>query len=110
MGIFDGDFGADDAAIIGGIMGFAEEAIRDENRELDELDIDDMMMDSRIEKDIDLASFRRSYPELFKHILYTIVVQKYRWARNRRQEQLDLESVKDELDALARTEALLDEG
>lgn len=107
MGIFDGDFGAADAAIIGGIMGFAEEAIRDENREMDDLDIDGMLMDPRIEKNIDLASFKRSYPDLFKHILYTIVMQKYRWSRDRRQEQTDLESVKHELDALARTEALL---
>ena len=66
-----GDFGIEDAAIIGGILGFADEAIKDEQEGEGEYNNDDIEIDIDPEQitDTDLRLFYRENPELFKFLI-----------------------------------------
>lgn len=106
MGIFDDGFSNQDAAIIGGIMGFAEEAMREEARELEEDELEEKLIElDHSRGKIDLLAFKKQNPELFRRIVHIIVAQRRRWAEDRRA----FEEVKDELTALNRCEAMLNE-
>lgn len=65
------NFEIEDAAIMGGILGFADEAIKAEQE--DEENIKDAVEDIEIEpeeiSDEHLRSFCREYPELFKYMV-----------------------------------------
>jgi hypothetical protein len=100
---FDGDFDAKDAAIIGGIMGFAEESMREEDQELDDEELEEILLNDPSDRDVNLAAFKRSYPEMYRKIVHIIVRQRAVWAQERR----DFELVKDELRAMEKCEAML---
>lgn len=102
--MFDDGFDAKDAAILGGVIGFAEESMREEDRELEE-EIEEIFPDEEPSKNASLAAFRRSNPELYHKILRIAINQRITWAQERR----DYEEVKDELIAMERCEALLGE-
>jgi hypothetical protein len=102
---FGGDFDMGDAAIIGGIMGFAEEAIRDEQLgEGDGVDLDIKIDPSKI-NDVNLRLVYNQDPEFFIYIVKLVIKQNRKW----RNERLAREAVKDELEALQRSEELLEE-
>jgi hypothetical protein len=104
----DGDFGIDDAATLGGIMGFAEESMREEETRLEEDSFDDIEIDPRTIKDINLRLFYNGNPALFKHVVNT--VRKHVAAsRKRSQMRSDLREVQHELDAMRDTELLMNE-
>lgn len=65
------DFGIEDAAIIGGILGFADEAIRDEQEGENESNDDDTEIYIEPEQitDIDLRLFYNENPELFEFLV-----------------------------------------
>lgn len=63
------DFGIEDAAIMGGILGFADEAIRDEQEGENESNDDDIEVDPEQIADVDLRLFCREHPELFKFLI-----------------------------------------
>jgi len=102
--MFDDEFDTQDAVVIGGIMGFAEESLREENQEFDDIELEDLIPDTPPDRDASLAAFKRSNPELYRKIVHTIVKQRIMWA----QERKDFEEVKDELRAMARCEAMLE--
>lgn len=64
-----GDFGIEDAAIIGGILGFADEAIRDEQEGESESNYEDIEVDPEQIADVDLRLFCRENPELFRFLI-----------------------------------------
>ena len=106
MSIFDDGFDAEDATILGGIMGFAEESIRAEEESLDEEPEDDINIDMSEIKDTDLRLIYNMNPGLFKYIVNIIKRQTARW----RQDRIDREEVEEELEALRESEELLGEG
>lgn len=104
MNIFDDGFDAEDAAYLGGVIGFAEESIRAEE-ELDE-ELEDLIdIDLSKTKETDLRLIYNMNPDLFKHIVNIIKRQRDKWRKDR----LDNEEVKDELRALAASEEMLEE-
>jgi len=69
------DFGIEDAAIIGGILGFADEATRDEQEGENEFNDDDTEIHIEPEQitDIDLRLFYNENPELFEFLVKHII-------------------------------------
>jgi hypothetical protein len=104
MSIFDDGFDAEDAAYLGGAIGFAEESIRAEEEQEEELE-DVVDIDLSGLKDVDLRLIYNMNPSLFKHIVNIIRKQKAKWRRDR----LDREEVSEELIALRESEELLEE-
>lgn len=100
MDIFDGDFTAEDAAVVGGMMGFAEESVREENQELPELSEDQSDIESAADNEVNLRLIRNANPELFRYIISIAQRQSIKWAQERRER----EAVSDELEAMARSE------
>ena len=100
-----GSFDSGDAAILGGILGFAEEAFRDENFSEDangDIHID---VDSGDIKDVNLRLVYNQDPEFFKYIVRLVIKHNRKW----KNERLAREALKVELDALKRSEELLKE-
>jgi len=69
------NFGIEDAAIVGGLLGFADEAIRDEQEDENGYDGDDAEIDIDPEQitDIDLRLFYNENPELFEFLVKKII-------------------------------------
>lgn len=65
------DFGAEDAAALGGMFGFAEEAAREENKsEKDPIELnEDGVLDEKLLDDADLRLLRNQDPAFFYHIV-----------------------------------------
>jgi len=111
MDPFDGEFDAKDAAIIGGIMGFAEESMREENRQPDEVE-EDVDMPSGGDVDVTMRLLRNENPGLFDYVVKAVLKHKRQWAKDRRereQHMRDMAEVGHELEAMARTERMLEE-
>ena len=104
MTIFDDGFDIEDAAYLGGAIGFAEESIRAEEEEPNEEPEEDIDVDLPEIKDTDLKLIYNMNPDLFKYIVGIIKRQQAKWRRDR----LDNEEVADELQALRETEAMLE--
>lgn len=106
-GFFDGDFTNADAAAVGGMMGFAEESMREEERGLEDPETTALSKEVKEASFSDerLRVFSRSYPELFEHILMIASRQTEQWRRDREA----YEEVKDELEAMEACEAMLNE-
>lgn len=104
MSIFDDGFDAEDAAYLGGAIGFAEESIRAEEEQEEELE-DIVDIDLSGLKEVDLRLIYNMNPGLFKHIVNIAKKQKAKWRRDR----LDREEVSEELIALRESEELLEE-
>ena len=104
MSIFDDGFDAEDAAYLGGAIGFAEESIRAEEEQEEEPE-DVIDVDPSVLKEVDLRLVYNMNPGLFKHIVNIIKKQRARWRRDR----LDREEVEDELEALEASEKMLEE-
>ncbi len=101
----DGDFGLDDAALLGGMMGFAEESIREEEKIFRE-EYEDIEINPDDISDVNMRLFYNGNPDLFKHIINTV----RRHAANGRmiaQMKKDKAEVQHELDAMAKTEKLI---
>lgn len=104
-GPFDGDFTNADAAAVGGMMGFAEESMREEERGLEDPDTTALSREVKEESFSDerLRVFSRSYPELFEHIVKIASRQTEQWRKDREAR----EEVKDELEAMAACEEMM---
>ncbi len=104
MSLFDGDFDAEDAAILGGIAGFAEESMREEDRKPeDNEDYDSIVVDLENPKEINLRLIRNMNPELFRYVVSLVAKHNKKW----RQQRLAREAIQDELKAMAETEELM---
>ena len=103
MSIFDDGFDIEDAAYLAGAIGFAEESIRAEEEQEEELE-DMIDIDLSGPKEVDLKLVYNMNPGLFKHIVNIIKRQKAKWRRDR----LDREEVSEELKALEESEELLE--
>lgn len=70
-----GNFRIEDAAIVGGLLGFTDEAIRDEQAGENGYDGDDAEIDIDPEQitDIDLRLFYNENPELFEFLVKKII-------------------------------------
>jgi hypothetical protein len=101
--IFDDGFDAKDAAIMGGVIGFVEESMREEDRVFEDEEFEEKLLERVSNRDVNLVSFSRSHPDLFRKIVHTIVAQRAQWAQERR----DFEEVKEELIAIEKCEAML---
>lgn len=100
--MFDDGFDAEDATILGGAMGFAEESMRAEEEGLNE-DAEEEDFDVSELKEVNLRLVYNTNPGLFKYIVKLIRKQKEKWANDRRAR----EEVAEELEALEKSEAML---
>jgi len=95
------EFGAEEATMVGGIMGFAEESIREEDKIFDE---EDIIRNIDIDKmPFDIRAFAISNPNKFEHLLSICL----KHAKTRRDERInmlqleqDIENNRDELEAM----------
>jgi len=88
MSLFDDGFDAEDATIIGGIMGFAEESIREEDRlpeDIEEIDDADIA-----EQNINMKLLRNENPSLFAYVIEKVIEHKRKWAEARRQREQNM--------------------
>ena len=108
MSLFDGDFDMEDATILGGIAGFAEESLREENRDLSELDPSEESVKDEADKEISLRRLRNTEPALFEHIVKLVVEHRKAWAEQRRQRELEAEQVGHEIEAMEKAESKLE--
>lgn len=100
----DGDFGIDDAALLGGIIGFAEESIREEEAGLVDEKLEDIEVNPSKITDVDLKLFYNGNPELFNYVVNT--VRKHAaTAKMRKQMKNDIKEVQHEIDAMKESEA-----
>ncbi|KKL86841.1 hypothetical protein LCGC14_1940700 [marine sediment metagenome] len=100
----DGDFGIDDAALLGGVIGFAEESIREEEAGLVDEKLEDIEVNPSKITDVDLRLFYNGNPELFNHVVNT--VRKHAaTAKMCKQMKNDIKEVQHEIDAMKETEA-----
>lgn len=104
MGIFDDGFDAEDATILGGAMGFAEESMRAEEEGLNEEPEEEEFDFSEL-KEVDLRLIYNMNPDLFKHIVGLVRKQNAKWAADR----MDREEVAEELKALEESEKMLED-
>lgn len=106
---FDGDedFDIQDAAILGGIMGFAEESIREEEAGLVDEKLEDIEVNPNKIDDINLRLFYNGNPELFNHVVNT-VRKHIATSKARKQMKNDIKEVQHELDAMKESEAYID--
>jgi hypothetical protein len=99
----DGDFDIQDAAILGGIMGFAEESIREEEAKPAEEKFEDIEVNPNEITDINLRLFYNGNPALFNHVVNT--VRKHAaTAKARKQMKNDIKEVQHEIDAMKESE------
>ena len=111
MNMFDDGFDIEDATIIGGIMGFAEESMREENRQPDEIE-EEIEEPRGRSVSVTMRLLKNENPNLFAYVVKKVIEHKRKWAEARRQREQDMQDVVDvdhELKALARTEHLLEE-
>ncbi len=102
----DGDFGIDDAALLGGIMGFAEESIREEEAGLVDEKLENIEINPEKIDDVNLRLFYNGNPELFNHIVNT--VRKHAaTSKARKQMKNDIKEVQHEIDAMKESEAYM---
>ena len=106
------DFDWEDAAILGGIIGFVEESIREEERGFDD-DTDDDTLEERmreaVDRDVNLLQFRRENPQLYDFILKKVIEQRIKWRRDRLKREAMKRAESEfsyELEAMAKTETL----
>ena len=109
MDLFDGDFDSEDAAIFGGIAGFAEESIREENRTDDDVEASEESVKSESSKETSLRRMYNTNPSLFNHIVRLVVRHRKSWRKIREQKELELDQVGHELEAMKETEVELEE-
>jgi hypothetical protein len=95
----DIDFGAEEAALLGGVIGFAEESLREENRLPDDSDPD---IEPSNDGDVNLRLFRNGHPDLYKHIVKTVIRQRLRWQN----ESAAMQENADEIAAMNRCESM----
>jgi hypothetical protein len=100
-------FDITDMAFLGGVVGFVDEALAEENQFQDEDGPDplDVVSNNSVPNDVNIRLFRNGHPDLYEHIVRTISNQQKEWAKEREAR----ESIQPELDALAKCEKLLEE-
>ena len=107
-------FDVEDATIIGGIMGFAEESMREENRLPDEPDTEDYEPTSEVNnrhKDLVMRLLENENPGLFAYVVKKVLEHKRKWAEyraNKVRDMADRESVAHEIEAMDKTEEMLE--
>jgi len=104
MSLFDGDFDVEDATIVGGIMGFASEAFKDESAELEE-DFEEIEINPKDLKEPNLRLIYNNNPGLFNYVVNVVRKQNKEWKEAR----LAREAVMHELEAMAACERMLEE-
>lgn len=111
MSIFDDGFDMEDATIIGGIMGFAEESIREENIQPDDVEEEKPEAENISDQKTNLRLLENENPGLVAYLIKTVIEHKKKWAEARlrkKQELRDLEEVRHELSAISKTEQLVE--
>jgi hypothetical protein len=105
MNIFDDGFDAEDACILGGILGFAEESMQAEEEGSEKAPEEEIEIDSSEIKGTDLRLIYNTNPGLYKYIANIVRKQKIKWEKDR----LARESVAEEIAALEESEAMLED-
>jgi len=84
MNLFDGDFDAEDAAILGGVLGFADESVQEEERSPEEVE-DDNREEVLVKEisDTDMKLFYNDDPEFFEDIVKLAKYHRKIWARKK---------------------------
>jgi len=109
--MFDDDFDTEDATIIGGIMGFAEESMREENRQPEDIE-EEPDLEGVGPTNTTMRLLKSENPGLFAYVAKKVIEHKKKWSeykRQRSQDMSDIDSVRHELEAMERTEHLLEE-
>jgi len=80
------DFDWDDATSLGGIIGFAEESIREEDAVLEELDDPDVdYQEPANSGDLIIRLFKSGHPKEYEWLVKKIIEQRLAWAKAERQ-------------------------
>lgn len=104
MSIFDDGLDIEEALTLAGAIGFAEESIKAEE-ELGEDPEEEAEIDFSEIKEIDLKLIHNMNPSLYKYITNIVRSQKIKWEKDR----LARGAVAEELAALEKTEAMLED-
>ncbi len=98
----DGDFDAQDAAMLGGIAGFAEESMREENNFPEDINnYEEVEIDPRTIDDTDMRLFYNDSPELFNHVVNTVRKHILR-GKEIAQTKKDIDAIAYEIEAMER--------
>jgi hypothetical protein len=82
----DGEFDWGDAALLGGIMGFAEESMREEDMQLEEMEDPEVEFIEPINSgDTIIKLFRSGHPKEYEWMVKKIIEQRLAWAEAERQ-------------------------
>ena len=84
MNIFDDDFNAEDAAILGGVLGFADESVREEERPPEEVEneVEPEISSGEI-SDLDMKLLYNDDPEFFEDIAKLAKEHRKIWTRKK---------------------------
>jgi hypothetical protein len=100
-------FDAEDAAYLGGAMGFAEESMREEERGEDEETEEDLPEIPDI-KEVNLRILRNTDPKLFEYVVKRAMEMAARWRKVRLEREM-LSEFGFELEALEESERALND-
>jgi hypothetical protein len=104
MDIFEDGFDMEDAAILGGIIGFAEDSMKAEEEDLEEIAEEKINIDPSEIKEANLKLIYNMNPDLFNHIVNIVKKQNIKWKKDR----IAREAVKEELEALEESKEILE--
>lgn len=78
----DGDFDWNDATLLGGLMGFAEESMRSEDESLEEVEEPEVEFQEPINSnDLIIRLFRNGHPKEYEWLVKKVIEQKLAWAQ-----------------------------
>jgi len=84
MNLFDGDFDAEDAAILGGVLGFADESVQEEERSVEEVvDNNEEEVSVGEVSDVDMKLLYNDDPEFFTDIVKLARNHRKIWAKKK---------------------------
>ena len=101
--MFNDDFNNEDAAMFGGIAGMVEEELPHNIVDADvthDTEHKYYEFDSNV---IELRTFKRSYPDVYKFLVSKTISQRKKWEEERK----ELEEVQSEIEAIELTEELI---
>jgi len=104
----DGEFDTGDALLLGGAMGFAEESMRVEDQQMHEAPARKIAQPDLPEfRSADMQIFKNTNLALFQYIVALVANQKAIWRK--KLSAIKQNDINHELEALSKSEALLDE-
>ena len=98
--MFDEDVNNEDEAMFGGIAGMVEEELSENNDTTHDTEHKYYEFDSNV---IELRTFKRSYPDVYKFLVSKAISQRKKWEEERE----EFEEVQSEIEAMELTEELI---